>query len=191
MAVLMATQPDSRPSAQQRKRNAELLSKLLETDEHRLRWQAVKHADLPDDADDALQSAYALFLERYNGLGEPLAWLYTTVKREAWAIRRRTSRRRECPFNLPANENGTGRDLGDALPGDAPGPAERFSRDEKLAGRREALASLKADERKALWLLGLGYSYAEICEVTGWTNTKVNRCLSEGRVALREMERCE
>lgn len=181
----MATQPDFRPSARQRERNAELLSELLQTDEHRLRWQAVKHAELPDDADDALQSAYALFLERYNGLGEPLAWLYTTVKREAWAIRRRTSRRRECPFNLPANENGTDRDLCEALPTDTPGPAESFDRDQLLTTRREALAGLKPDERKALWLLGLGYSYAEICAATGWTYTKVNRCLSEGRVALR------
>ena len=55
------------------------------------------------DIDDALQSAYALFLERYNGLGEPLAWLYTTVKREAWGIRRRASRRRERSSNcLPS-----------------------------------------------------------------------------------------
>lgn len=89
VAALMAAQPNSRPSARQRERNAELLSEVLEADEHRLRWQATKHAELPDDVDDALQSAYALFLDRYNGLGEPLAWLYTTVKREAWAMRRR------------------------------------------------------------------------------------------------------
>lgn len=182
----MAAQPDSRPSARQRERNAELLSQLLEAHEHRLRWQATKHAELPDDADDALQSAYVLFLERYNGLGEPLAWLYTTVKREAWGIRRRTSRRRECAFNLPATENGTERDLCQALPADAPGPAERFTRGELLKTRRGALAELKPDERRALWLLGLGYSYAEICEATGWTYTKVNRCLSEGRSALRK-----
>ena len=52
-----------------------------------------------------------------------------------------------------------------------------------------ALADLKRDECRALWLLGLGLSYAEICEVTGWTYTKVNRCLSEGRVALRSAEK--
>ena len=29
-----------------------------------------------------------------------------------------------------------------------------------------------------------GYSYAEICELCGWTYTKVNRCLAEGRARL-------
>lgn len=182
----MATQPDSRPGARKRQRNAELLRELLTQSEHRLRRQAQRHAELPDDVDDALQSAYALFLERYNGLGEPLAWLYTTVKREAWAIRKRTSRRRECSFVCQAAGNGAELDLSEALPHDAPGPEAVFSRSELLAKRRQALAQLKPDERQALWLLGYGLSYAEICEVTGWTYTKVNRCLSEGRAALRE-----
>lgn len=185
----MAAQPDSRPSARQRERNAELLSEVLGAHEHRLRWQATKHAELPDDADDALQSAYALFLERYNGLGEPLAWLYTTVKREAWAIRRRTHRRRERSLNSQPDGNGAERDMSEALAGDEPSPEERLGRAEQLASCREALAGLKPDERKALWLLGLGYSYAEICETTGWSYTKVNRCLSEGRGALRAAAR--
>jgi hypothetical protein len=30
-----------------------------------------------------------------------------------------------------------------------------------------------------------GYSYAEICELCGWTYTKVNRSLAEGRARLR------
>jgi RNA polymerase sigma factor (sigma-70 family) len=181
----MAAQPDSRPSRHQRERNTQLLCKVLARDEQRLRRHARRHAELPDDTDDALQSAYALFLERYNGFGEPLAWLYTTVKREAWAIRRRTSRRRECSFTAQAGD-GLERDLSQVLPVEAPGPDERTSRDELLAERRQALAELKPDERQALWLLGLGFSYAEICEATGWTYTKVNRCLSEGRAALRQ-----
>jgi RNA polymerase sigma factor (sigma-70 family) len=181
----MAVQPDSRPSASQRERNAQLLCEVIERDGHRLRRQAERHAELLDDAEDALQSAYVLFLERYDGPGEPLAWLYTTVKREAWAIRRRGSRRRECGLSR-SPDGGDEFDLSKAFPADAPGPAERASRDELLAERRQALAELKPDERRALWMLGLGLSYAEICQVTGWTYTKVNRRLSEGRSALRE-----
>ena len=32
-----------------------------------------------------------------------------------------------------------------------------------------------------------GYSYAEIQALTGWTYTKVNRALSEGRARLRAL----
>src|SRR4051794_40555227 len=112
----MAAQPDSPPSSRQRERNAQLLCEILRQDEHRLRRQATRHVELPDDADDALQSAYALFLERYKGLGEPLAWLYTTVKREAWAIRRRRSRQKERSFTYqPVGSQGEV-DLSEALP---------------------------------------------------------------------------
>lgn len=82
------------PQSSPRERNAELLVELLRDKEHLLRRQARRHAQLPDDVDDALQSAYLRFVERYNGVGEPLAWLYTTVKREAWAMRRRSTRER-------------------------------------------------------------------------------------------------
>ncbi len=47
------------------------------------------------------------------------------------------------------------------------------------------LAALRADERRALVLQASGYSYAEICALTGWTYTKVNRSLAEGRAKLR------
>jgi DNA-directed RNA polymerase specialized sigma24 family protein len=44
---------------------------------------------------------------------------------------------------------------------------------------------LKANERIAIVLQAEGYSYAEICEMLGWSYTKVNRCLAEGRAKLR------
>ena len=40
---------------------------------------------------------------------------------------------------------------------------------------------LKPHEVRALVLKAEGLSYEEICAETGWTYTKVNRCLSEGR----------
>ena len=179
----MAVQPKHRSSAKQRQRNAQLLSDLLQRKEHLLRRQATRHADGSDDVDDALQSAYALFLERFRGDCEPLAWLYTTVKREAWALRRRSWRQRETSANVQVN--GGELDLCDATQTDSPGPVARLERRDRLVEQRQALAELKEDERRALWLIALGLSYAEICEATGWTHTKVNRCASEGRAALR------
>lgn len=182
MAALMATQPDSRSSACER--NAELLTEILRRSEHLLRRQARRHAELAEDADDALQSACLLFIERYNGLGEPLAWLYTTVKREAWAMRRRTWRQREC--SLVMDTAGGPVDPDEALPSELPGPAERTERDELVAEKLQAISRRKPDERRAPTLLAMGLSYVEICENTGWTHTKVNRCVSEGRSALRD-----
>jgi hypothetical protein len=45
----------------------------------------------------------------------------------------------------------------------------------------EALHALKPQEVRALTLKAQGYSYAEIGEITGWSYTKINRCMAEGR----------
>src|SRR3954447_25133664 len=45
----------------------------------------------------------------------------------------------------------------------------------------EALRRLKPQERRALWLRAEGHSYQEIAEITSWSYTKVNRCITEGR----------
>ena len=185
LAALMADQPHNRPSANRRRQNAQLLHELLQRKEHLLRRQATRHAEGPDDIDDALQSAYALFLERFRGDCEPLAWLYTTVKREAWALRRRGWRQRETSASVPAA--GGELDLCDTAPTDAPGPAATLERRDQLVERLRALDSLKKDEKRALLLIGLGFSYSEITEATGWTHTKINRCASEGRAALRRI----
>jgi DNA-directed RNA polymerase specialized sigma24 family protein len=50
---------------------------------------------------------------------------------------------------------------------------------------RRRLGGLKPDERTALGLLAAGFSYKEIGRRRGWTYTKVNRCIAEGRAALR------
>jgi RNA polymerase sigma factor (sigma-70 family) len=50
---------------------------------------------------------------------------------------------------------------------------------------RAALEALRPDERRALLCRMLGLSYAEIARQHGWTYTKVNRAVSEGRAALR------
>jgi RNA polymerase sigma factor (sigma-70 family) len=179
----MDTQTKPAASAH-RESNAELLSEVLERAEERLRSQARRHAVLDEDAEDALQSAYLLFIERYRGDCEPLAWLFTTVKREAWRIRKRASRRRELSFDRLQGADSEQSYL-ELMPSESPGPAELAIRAENLDERQAMLAQLKSDQRRALGLLAAGFSYREICQITGWTYTKVNRSVAEGRVALR------
>ncbi len=180
----MDAQPKSAAGPRQRDRNARLLEALLRSSDQLLRHQARKHAELPEDAEDALQRAYLLFLERYDGRWKPLPWLYTTVKREAWAIRRRACRSRELSLDAPAREADR-QALNETIPSDGCPPEERVCSQELFEERRRALAALKPDQRQALWLFGTGYSYAEICQLTGWTYTKVNRSIAEGRAELR------
>jgi hypothetical protein len=52
---------------------------------------------------------------------------------------------------------------------------------EQVARSAEALQRLKPQQVRALWLKAMGNSYQEICDATGWSYTKVNRCLAEGR----------
>jgi RNA polymerase sigma factor (sigma-70 family) len=168
----------------QRDRNARLLEALIRSSDQLLRRHARKHAELPEDAEDALQHAYLLFLERYNGRWEPVAWLQTTIKREAWALRRRASRRRELSLDSPGRED-DGQALCESIASSSRSPEERACSEESLEERRRSVAALKPDQRRALWLFGMGYSYAEICHLTGWTHTKVNRSIAEGRAELR------
>lgn len=180
----MDAQPKLRASVNH-ERNAALLCELLQRSEHLLRQQARNHAELAEDAEDALQSAFVLFIERYRGDWEPLAWLYTTVKREAWALRRKVSRRRVVSLDAPNGSADSQQPWVEGLPNAAPDPEEQALRDEEIDERRQMLAALKADQRRALGLFGAGLSYAEICEATGWRYTKVNRSIAEGRAALR------
>lgn len=166
--------------------NSELLAGLLGEDHRLLLAQASRHAQLPADAEEALQSACAIFIEKYRPPAEPLPWLLTTVKREAWRIAKRSYRHRELALTAVPRSDGQGyADLSDSFPDPTPEPGERVEAHELSDQRRRALACLKPDQRTALLLFGLGYSYAEIAELRGWTHTKVNRCISEGRAALR------
>jgi RNA polymerase sigma factor (sigma-70 family) len=128
-----------------------------------------------DDADDAFQRASLILLEKAppHPPERLAAWMHLVTKREALAIRR--DRERYLAFEVPDSASG------------APCPAERAERREWARERARTLHRLKADERRALVLRGEGYSYAEICELTQWSHTKVNRCLTEGRARLRQL----
>jgi RNA polymerase sigma factor (sigma-70 family) len=152
-----------------------------------LRRTARRYSLCTDDADDALQRALEILLTRADEV-EPArvgAWMQVVTRREAQRVRRERER---LLGGADAGELPVGcADHLDCLPSDRPGPAERLERRERAAGALRALAALKPQERRALVLQAQGYSYAEICELTGWTHTKVNRCLAEGRARLRQL----
>ena len=52
-------------------------------------------------------------------------------------------------------------------------PEERMLASDRVARSAEALHGLKPQEVRALWLKALRHSYEQICEVTGWSYTKV------------------
>jgi RNA polymerase sigma factor (sigma-70 family) len=148
-----------------------------------LRRTARRFSLCADDAEDAFQRALVILLTKAPELpGEQAtAWMHVVTRREALAVRRERERL------LGARRPGASEDEGaphELLACERPGPAERAERRERVAISAAALARLKPQERRALVLKAEGYSYAEIMEITGWTYTKVNRCMAEGRKAF-------
>lgn len=131
-----------------------------------------------DDAQDAYQRALEIMLRHAHRLDAERApsWLRTVVKHEALAIRR--ARQRDmapAEIDFDALEART-----------TPSPEERATSFEAVSRSAEALHRLKPQEVRALWLRAQGNTYEEIGELTGWTRTKVNRCLYEGRRSFLE-----
>jgi RNA polymerase sigma factor (sigma-70 family) len=126
-----------------------------------------------DDAHDACQRALEILLRRADSLdpeGAP-AWLRTVVKHEALAIR--AARRRIVG---PAEVDLDGTEARELEPAH-----ERAVDGERMGRSAEALARLKPQEVRALVLKARGYSYNEICEITGWTYTNVRRQIGPSR----------
>jgi RNA polymerase sigma factor (sigma-70 family) len=144
---------------------------------------ARRNAHIEADATEALQEAFASFLRAFDpdSGAPPLAWLTLTLKRQCWRQRREAHLDRHYGQEAETGGEGLGSFL-ERLSSLEPDPAERVI--EREEGRRR-LRCLKPDERTALGLRAAGLSYAEIAEHRGWTYTKVNRCLSEGRAVLR------
>jgi RNA polymerase sigma factor (sigma-70 family) len=133
---------------------------------------ARRHSLCADDAHDAYQRALEIFIRRAADLEREgvVGWLHTVVKHEAMAVRRARQRAVASEdVDLDAHEAAT------------PTCEERVAGSDVVARAAEALQRLKPHELRALWLKAEGHSYREIASLTGWTYTKVNRCLTEGR----------
>lgn len=152
-----------------------------------LRRTARRYSLCADDADDALQRTLEILLRKAPSEDprELIRWTQTVVKHEALAVRR--DRERILSGPAAANPEVGTEDWVALIPADADGPPERAERREVMARSREALQALKPQELRALSLLAEGYSYLEIGEITGYSQTKINRCLAEGRERFRSL----
>ena len=102
--------------------------------------------------------------------------LHVVVRREALAIQR--ARRKilmSTEVDLDGHEART-----------LPTPEEQLLSFDLISRSAEALKRLRPHELRALWLRAQGHSYSDISAITGWSYTKVNRCVSEGRRSFLE-----
>ncbi|HXS34071.1 MAG TPA: sigma-70 family RNA polymerase sigma factor [Solirubrobacterales bacterium] len=140
-----------------------------------------------EDAEDAYQRALEIVLTKAptTDAQELIRWTQTVTKHEALALRQ--SRERLLGYGAHKAPRGASPDLVALIPAAGDSPEEQVERREAIARSREALQALKPAELRALSLLAEGYSYAEIGELTGFSQTKINRVLAEGRDRFRSL----
>ncbi|WP_445149326.1 RNA polymerase sigma factor [Baekduia sp. Peel2402] len=151
----------------------ELVLRTLATQSESLLRTAHRHSLCADDAHDAFQRSMEIFLRRARTLDPESAhrWLHVVVKHEAMEVRRARIAAvgyEEVDFDRQSSPH-------------APSPEEQVLGAERTRRATEALKRLKPQELRAMWLKASGHSYAEIGAVTGFSATKVNRSLTEGR----------
>ena len=156
----------------------------LASAEAALRRTARRYSLCADDAEDAYQRAIEILLTK-SPPADPqhlVAWMQVVTRREALAVRRSRER-----LLGPRDDGDT--DPLDRIACDEPVPKSGSSAASRSPTPLRLLLELKPQERLALVLQAHGYSYAEIRRLCGWTYTKVNRCLAEGRARLRRARR--
>lgn len=154
---------------------------MIERYDRRLRRTARRYSLCADDADDAYQRALEILLKKAPDVGPErlVRWMHTVTRHEAYAVRRQ--REKLLGGNRVESVDGSETDVIDLIPSDAPEPDVGAERSERVARGFEALRALKPQEIRTLTLKAEGYSYEEIGEITGFSRTKINRCMVEGR----------
>jgi RNA polymerase sigma factor (sigma-70 family) len=156
----------------------QLVLRTVTTQAESLLRTAYRHSLCDDDAHDAYQRSMEIFLRRARTL-DPASvhkWLHVVVKHEAIELRR--GRTATLGFEEVDLEHHTSPH--------SVSPEEHVLGADRTTRATEALKRLKPQERRAMWLKALGHSYAEISAATGFSATKVNRCLREGRKSFLE-----
>jgi RNA polymerase sigma factor (sigma-70 family) len=169
---------DSRDGGARRGAAEDFILRTIAAHADSLLRTARRHSICADDAQDAYQRTLEIFMGHAQRLDPVRAagWLHVVVKREAQAIRRS---RHKLLMNSVV-------DLDDHEATSLPTPEERLLSVDLVNRSAEALKRLKPHELRALWLRAQGHSYSDIGAITGWSYTKVNRCLTEGRRSFLE-----
>jgi RNA polymerase sigma factor (sigma-70 family) len=142
---------------------------------------ARRYSQNHEDAEDAYQRGLEILLTKAPSTSpdDLVPWLKTVVKHEAFALHRQRERHGVPSDHAPSA----------AAQADTHEQVERLDRLQRGA---EALGRLKPQETRCMLLLAEGHSYKQIQELTGFSYTKVNRCLTEGRRSfLERVERIE
>jgi RNA polymerase sigma factor (sigma-70 family) len=131
---------------------------------------ARRYAATPEDAEDAYQRGLEILLTKAptTSADDLVPWLKTVVKHEAFALRKQRERQGMPTDHEPSGPSG-------------PETHEQVERLERLQRGAEAMQRLKPQEIRCMLLLAEGHSYKQIQAITGFSYTKVNRCLTEGR----------
>ena len=139
--------------AEVRRAGAEAIAERLYSQQRpRLLAIARRNCANSDDAEEALHDAFLLFIDHFDPAGEApaLPWLTLTLKRRCWAL---YARRRKGPRPVAHGRLERIGGLGPRAPQELCEVAEEATR------LRRDLAALKPDQRRALALLALGYTY--------------------------------
>ncbi len=138
---------------------------------------ALRYSQSADDAHDAYQRAMERLLEHAGTIdrSKAVAWMHVVVRREAGLVRRNHG-----PTTVPLEAD----DVDVAMHRLARLPDEHVHAIDLAQRASEALATLKEAEAQALCLRAQGLSYDEIADVYGWSYSKVNRAVTEGRKAF-------
>jgi RNA polymerase sigma factor (sigma-70 family) len=156
----------------------ELVLRIVSTQAESLLRTAFRNSLCDDDAHDAYQRSMEIFLRRAPTLDPRSAhkWIHVVVKREAQELRR--ARSGSVPYEAIDFDLHVAQEVST--------PEERALAKDRARRAAEALRRLKPQERRAMGLKAFGHSYEEISEATGYSGTKVNRCLTEGRKSFLE-----
>ena len=162
----------------------ELAATLYVENYHRLRGIAQSNCGRWVEAEDAVQEAFAIFIAEYDpeAGSPPERWLGLTLKPLCWATtarRRMAARMGIAGIGFDADGPPFAQAVSDA------DTANEVERSERVRRTRAGMRSLPSQQRRALSLLALGYSYREIGERLGLSEKQVDHRLQDARAALR------